>query len=65
MYPEVSNMYDFFHFVFDDEDSDKKDKIKEYFSRVRRKSIDPLYLCQLYSELPKYLHNSKVISLER
>lgn len=42
-------------FIFDDVACDKQDKIKEYFSMGRHKSIDPIYLCQTYSKIPKQM----------
>lgn len=52
-------------FIFDDIVCNKQDKIREYFSMCRHKSIDAAYLCQTYSKIPKQLirDNCNVIVL--
>ncbi|KAK9730801.1 Poxvirus A32 protein [Popillia japonica] len=42
-------------FIFDDVATDKQNKIKEYFSMGRHKSVDSFYLCQTYACIPKHL----------
>lgn len=42
-------------FIFDDVSSDKQNKIKDYFSMGRHKSVDCFYLCQTYARIPKHL----------
>lgn len=42
-------------FIFDDIACEKQQKIREYFSMGRHKSIDVIYLCQTYSKIPKQL----------
>lgn len=42
-------------FIFDDVASSKQDKIQQYFSMGRHKSIDSFYLCQTYAKIPKHL----------
>lgn len=41
--------------IFDDVACDKQDKIRAYFSMGRHKNIDPFYLCQTYTRIPKHL----------
>lgn len=52
-------------FIFDDVSCDSQNKIREYFSMCRHKSIDAAYLCQTYSKIPKQLirDNCNVIVL--
>lgn len=42
-------------FVFDDVACDKQDKIRQFFSMGRHKSVDSFYLCQSYTRVPKHL----------
>lgn len=42
-------------FLFDDVACNKQDKIREYYAMGRHKSIDPIYICQTYSKVPKQL----------
>lgn len=42
-------------FIFDDIACEKQNKIKEFFSMGRHKSVDVIYLCQTYSKIPKQL----------
>jgi Poxvirus A32 protein len=42
-------------FLFDDVACDKQDKIREFYAMGRHKSIDPIYMCQTYSKIPKQL----------
>lgn len=54
-------------FIFDDVACDKQNKIREYFSMCRHKSIDAAYLCQTYTKIGKQLirDNCNVIVLFR
>lgn len=42
-------------FLFDDVACDTQEKIREYYAMGRHKSIDPIYMCQTYSKVPKQL----------
>lgn len=42
-------------FIFDDVNSDPQEKMREFFSMGRHKSIDCFYLCQSYTKVPKHL----------
>lgn len=42
-------------FIFDDVVCDKQNKIREYFSMGRHRSVDSFYLCQTYARIPKHL----------
>ena len=52
-------------FIFDDVACDKQEKIREYFSMGRHKSVDCFYLCQTYTRIPKHLirDNANLIML--
>lgn len=54
-------------FIFDDVACDRQDKIREFFSMGRHKSLDCAYLSQTYSKIPKQLcrDNCNVIVLFR
>lgn len=41
--------------IFDDVACDRQDKIRAYFSMGRHKNVDPFYLCQTYTRIPKHL----------
>jgi hypothetical protein len=42
-------------FIFDDVMCDQQQKMREFFSMGRHKSIDCFYLCQSYAKVPKHL----------
>jgi hypothetical protein len=42
-------------FIFDDVMCDEQQKMREFFSMGRHKSIDCFYLCQSYTRVPKHL----------
>lgn len=42
-------------FIFDDVATQKQNKIRDFFSMGRHKSVDCFYLCQTYSCIPKQL----------
>jgi len=42
-------------FIFDDVMCDEQQKMREFFSMGRHKSIDCFYLCQSYTREPKHL----------
>lgn len=47
-------------FIFDDVACERQEKIRDYFSMGRHRSVDSFYLCQTYTRIPKHLIRDNV-----